>query len=447
MMEAASPAPDERSTGNGGRGAPHALEEAERTAERYRLLARADNLLHRTLDYAETLEALAAFVVEYVADYCLIDVLRPSGEMQRVTHARDAGAESLLDEAGRFTLDPTAATPGGHVLRTGEPVFQPQVDEGFLKRAARDEVHLRVLSRLNPTSSLVVPLQAHERRVGVMTLARTGDHPFDADDLALAVELGLRGGLAIVNATLYHAARSANRAKTNFLSVISHELRTPLAAIIGYADLLEHGIDGELNEGQHSKVARIKASSNHLLQLIEEILDFANRSGEDQPLHLEDTTVARILAEVEAVASSLARDRSVELRVEAPPGEARMSTDPRKLRQILLNLVSNGIKFTEQGHVALTAEVDEHDVLFAVRDTGIGIEPDRLDDIFEPFWQVEDPMTRKVGGTGLGLSVARSFARLLGGEITVSSQPDVGSTFHVRLPRVPPSATPEVALD
>lgn len=446
MMEAASPPPDERAP-RVGRGAPHALREVERTAQRYRLLARADNLLHRTLDYEETLEALAAFAVEHLADYCLIDVLRPSGEMQRVTHARDAEAAPLLEEAGRFTLDPTAATPGGHVLRTGEPVFQPHVDEQFLKRAARDEVHLRVLDRLNPTSSMVVPLQAHERRVGVMTLVRTGDEAFDEDDLALAVELGLRGGLAIVNATLYHAARSANRAKTDFLSVISHELRTPLAAIIGYADLLEHGIDGELNEGQHSKVARIKASSNHLLQLIEEILDFANRSGDDQPLHLEDTTVARVLAEVDAVASSLARDRAVELRVEPPPGDAHISTDPRKLRQILLNLVSNGIKFTEEGYVTLTAEVDEHDVLFAVRDTGIGIEPDRLDDIFEPFWQVEDPMTRTVGGTGLGLSVARSFARLLGGEITVSSQPGSGSTFHVRLPRVPPTAAPDAGLD
>ncbi len=420
--------------------APDDLAEAVALAERFRLLARADNLLHRTLDYGETLETLAQLVVDSLADFCVIDVLDVDGHIQRMARGDDAVTD-LLDETERFPLDPGSATPAAHVLRTGEVLLQRRLDDETLRQTARSEEHHRLILELEPRSSIIVPLTAHDQKVGVMTLARRADPAFDEDDLELARELGLRGGLAILNAQLYRAAQAANRAKSNFLSVMSHELRTPLSAIIGYADLLEHGIDGALNDAQMSKVARIKSSSNHLLQLIEEILAFANQTGAADGLRLRETTVAQVVGDVVAVADPLARGGNVEFRVSSLPDNAVIRTDPRKLRQILLNLVSNGIKFTEQGTVELAAWLDGDDVCFSVRDTGIGIDRDRLEAIFEPFWQVEDPMTRKAGGTGLGLSLARSFAQLLGGDITVESEPGRGSIFNVRLPRHLPHST------
>lgn len=411
-----------------------ARREAEASAAASSLLSDADRLLHESLDYGETLRTLAGLAVERLTDLCVLDLLEGTGEVSRVVRLRQgAGATELATELERHPVDPTSATVVANVLRTGVPVLQPHVDDE-LRGWSTSPATASALAKLRPHSAILVPLKAHARTLGVMTLARTTDDtPYGAGDLEFAADLGRRAGLAIVNAQLYREAQAANRAKSNFLSVMSHELRTPLSAIIGYADLLEHGIDGPLNDGQRSKLARIRASSNHLLQLIEEILAFADR-GYDPPLRLEDTTVGRILDGVQAVASSLADASGVDLRVTSSAGPIAMRTDVRMVRQILLNLITNGLKFTEQGKVIVTAESDDQDVVFTVQDTGIGIESDRLQDIFEPFWQAEDPMTRRIGGTGLGLSVARNFARQLGGDVVVESHMGEGSIFTVRLP-------------
>lgn len=229
-------------------------------------------------------------------------------------------------------------------------------------------------------------------------------------------------------------AEAASRAKSEFLAVMSHELRTPLSAIIGYEELLYDGITGPVNEGQRTQLARIKASATHLLMLIDEVLTLSRVEAGREVSHPERVLVQGALQEAAMIAEPLALEKKLELKVEAVPKNLEVWADPTKLRQILLNLLTNAIKFTDVGSVTLASRNGNDCVEIMVRDTGIGIAPAYHDRIFDTFWQVEQKSTRKVGGTGLGLSVSRRLARLMHGDLTVDSALGKGSTFIIRLP-------------
>jgi signal transduction histidine kinase len=154
----------------------------------------------------------------------------------------------------------------------------------------------------------------------------------------------------------------------------------------------------------------------------------------NEHIHPSDALLSDIVDQVLAIAEPLARDRGLVLHVRAPAADAMLFTDARKLRQIMLNLLSNAFKFTNEGSVTFSTTLSGDDLIVDITDTGIGIEPDDLNTIFRPFWQAEGPLTRHAGGTGLGLSVSRRLAELLGGTITVTSEPGVGSTFTLRVP-------------
>ena len=234
-------------------------------------------------------------------------------------------------------------------------------------------------------------------------------------------------------------AERANTIKTDFLAVMSHELRTPLTAIMGYEELLSDGITGPITEEQRQQLGRINASAHHLLGLIDEILTFARVDIGREKVRLDQQSINTAIAEAAALVEPMAASKTLRFVVVNLFEDQTILTDRMKLKQMLVNLLSNAIKFTDQGEVRLTAAIRGDLLELCVSDTGIGIEPTHLEAIFEPFWQVEQGATRKIGGTGLGLSVTRKLARLLGGDVTVKTGVGKGSTFTLTLPLVPPA--------
>jgi signal transduction histidine kinase len=243
--------------------------------------------------------------------------------------------------------------------------------------------------------------------------------------------------VAIDNARLYEAALAGSKAKSDFLAVMSHELRTPLSAVTGYADLLEAEITGPLTEKQKAQLRLIKLRAQDLLRIIEEVLAFSRMETGRTRIRLERVDLTSLVREVLVVARPLAEEKGLDLLVHLPADPIEVETDQDKVRHILLDLLSNAVKFTERGEIEFAAGTENRSLFFRVRDTGIGIRPEYHEKIFQPFFQLEEALTRKAGGTGLGLAVARRLARLLGGDITLKSAPGKGSDFVVRLPAPP----------
>jgi signal transduction histidine kinase len=218
---------------------------------------------------------------------------------------------------------------------------------------------------------------------------------------------------------------------------MSHELRTPLNAIIGYASLLRDGIPEPATAGQRHQLDRIGASAKHLLALIDEVLTLSRLDLGRERVTPTPIAVAVLVEEAAAMTEPEAKRKGLVLALEVPPPEISMTTDAGKLRQALVNLIGNAVKFTDHGTVRVRAwaEREGEELVFEVEDTGIGIAPEHLPRVFDAFWQVDQAPTRRVGGTGLGLHVTRRLERLLGGDVTARSTAGAGSCFTIRMPR------------
>ncbi len=231
------------------------------------------------------------------------------------------------------------------------------------------------------------------------------------------------------------AADAANRSKAEFLAVMSHELRTPLNSIGGYVDLLEMELQGPLTDGQRSDLQRIKRSQEHLLRIITDILNYTRLEATELHYDMVDVPVRALISELDAIIGSLARAKSLEYSCELPSGAVFVRTDPDKLRQILVNLLSNSVKFTAAGgRVTVRCSEQRDSVAIDVEDTGQGIPSDKLDAVFEPFVQLDSGLTRTTDGTGLGLAISRGLARGMGAHLSVRSEVGVGSVFTLTLP-------------
>jgi signal transduction histidine kinase len=260
------------------------------------------------------------------------------------------------------------------------------------------------------------------------------DGEFTEQDESILVQLAQLASVAVENTRLLEETQQANRAKSDFLATMSHELRTPLNAMIGYTELLLLGVPVAVPEGAKEQVERIRGAALHLTQLIEEVLTHARIEAGRDELHISLTDLPALIADATGMVEPLARQKGLRFSVDITRAPARVETDPQKLRQILLNLLGNAVKFTERGEIGLTGRTEGDLLLLEVSDTGIGIPAAYLEKIFEPFWQVDGTKTRRAGGTGLGLGVVRQLALRLGGEVGVRSVEGQGSVFTVRVP-------------
>jgi two-component system CheB/CheR fusion protein len=227
-------------------------------------------------------------------------------------------------------------------------------------------------------------------------------------------------------------AENANLAKGAFMTTLSHEFRTPLNAILGFADLLD--LENGLTVVQNARVARIRAGALHLSSMIDEILSFAKLDGGHEVVQSERVDARMIAHEASALIESAAGAKGLEFVLDLPAAPVNLMTDRAKARQILINLCGNAVKFTHEGEVRLGVQTEGDRVTFEVRDTGMGIAPEYQQQIFERFWQVRSGSLAIAGGLGIGLAAAREYARLLGGDVQVSSELGIGSVFHFWLP-------------
>jgi signal transduction histidine kinase len=410
---------------------------AEAAARTLRFLADATTSLSSSLDYATTLASLAHLCVGRIADWSVVYAVDETGVPRRLAVAHcDAQKDHLARELQSIPIDRSKPHPVLEVLRTRSPKIVHAISNDALDAMTPNTRERDVARALGVSAFLLVPMIARGHPLGVIALvASTPDRRFSDDDVTLATDIAGRAALAIDNARLYGNAQQANRSKTDFLAVVSHDLRTPLNAIIGYADLLDEGIPVALPPESRQSVQRIRTSARHLMYLLNELLVFARLDGGSEHVQVASCDARTVAREVAAMTERLAQERGLTLRLVVPETAVDVETDADKLRQVLLNLVGNAVKYTARGGVEIEviAESEEH-VLVMIRDTGPGIAPEHLEQIFEPFWQVDRTQRTQGGGTGLGLSVVRRMLDLLGGEIRVESALGEGSTFIVRVP-------------
>jgi len=425
------------------------VDERRRHDERLRFLAEASTLLSSSLDYEITLANIAELAVPALASSCVIDLVGADGDLERVATVFDSGELTRLvgEMRRRYPITSETRHPALEVLASGKSIFYPEISPDVLPLVVDDRPDsLALARRLNPTSCVFVALRARERTFGVMSLSTTGGRRrFDDRDRVLIEELAQRVAMAVDNARLHEAERraraeaeAANQAKSDFLAIMSHELRTPLTAVVGYTELLADEVVGPVNETQRDHLSRVRASSEHLLMLIEDILSFARIEAGRERVHIEDFGLTALLEQAAVIVRPLAEKKNLAFTLLGHDSRALMRSDPQKVRQIIINLLANAVKFTTTGGVRLEARVRDDRVEFDVADTGPGIALEHLERVFDAFWQVDQRITRKAGGTGLGLSVARQLARLLGGDVSVRSTIGQGSVFSVNLPLAVP---------
>ncbi|MGH7556129.1 MAG: GAF domain-containing protein, partial [Longimicrobiales bacterium] len=406
--------------------------ELQRSEAGLKTLSEASAILASSLDYVTTLTNVAHLAVPSLADWCIVTLIE-DGQPHRVAVAHEQPEkEQLLRELEHRYPAATPSNPAARVMRSGEPELVPVITEEILRSRTVDDVHRRLIVAAGVRSYMAIPIVARDTVLGAITFV-SASRSYDSQDFTLAKDMASRASVAIDNARLHASVNAASKAKSNFLAVMSHELRTPLSAITGYADLLEQGIPDPLTPKQKEQVGRIKLRAYDLLRSIEEILTFSRMEADLERFRWESVDVAQMVRDVAESATPLVEEKGLRFRWAAPDRPVQIRTDRAKARHILLDLLANAVKFTHSGEVRMEAEVRNGTAVFRISDTGIGIAPDYREKIFEPFFQIEESLTREKGGTGIGLSVAQRLAHHLGGEITVESTLGKGSTFTVTL--------------
>ncbi len=415
-------------------------------------------LLDETRRRADELQTAAEIARDTTSTLSLDTLLNRAAQLIREKFRYYHTTIFLLDERGTFAY-PRATTskhadgqigPRTRVAVGSNSVigYVTQVGEHLLINDISQDP-LRMPNPLLPDTraELGIPLKIGDRVIGALDVQSTRVNAFTLNDISVLQVLADQIAVAVENARSYeislHAMeemRKADQLKSQFLANMSHELRTPLNSIIGFSRVILKGIDGPINDTQQQDLQAIYNSGQHLLSLINDILDLSKIEAGKMELSFESgVNIKELIHSVLSTAKGLVKDKPIEIYCELPSDLPLIRADPLKIRQVLLNLVSNAAKFTDQGSITIEAERGQDhqnnpSLKISVIDTGYGISPDDQKKLFLPFSQVDASPTRKTGGSGLGLSICRHLIDMHNGEIGVISEIGVGSTFYFVLP-------------
>ncbi len=410
-------------------------EDLARSVEELTTLREVGQAVSSTLDLATVLETIVTRAVALSgADAGAIYRYRSSDRQFRLGTSHGFG-EALAAAIRAAPIREEETTALGRAVQERVPVQLPDL-------AAAPHLPLRdLIVAAGFRSVLIVPLVGADRVVGVFAIQKKTLGEFSDAVVKLMQTFASQSVLAIQNARLFREVDEQGRAlaiasqhKSQFLANMSHELRTPLNAILGYAEMMADGLYGDVGEKAQGVLERVQSNGRHLLGLINDVLDLSKIEAGQLVLTMEAYSAADMVATVMATTESLARAKNLELKSTVAPGLPTGTGDARRLTQVLLNLVGNAVKFTDQGGVEIRAVQAAGRFEFSVVDSGPGIAPADQARIFDEFQQVDNTITRKKGGTGLGLSISRHIVELHGGRITVQSEVDKGSTFTISIP-------------
>ena len=419
-----------------------------RSVEELRALCEVSQAVNSTLDIETVLATIVSKAVQLsMTDGGAIYVFdEESQEFQlRATHGMDAAMiASVRDQRVR----PDEAIVAQATGKRG-PIQVPELLDEPLSPL------LKIVIRAGYRAVLVVPLLRPGEIIGLLVVRRKQPGEFSKSTIDLLGTFADQSALAIQNARLFRdieekskQLEQASQHKSQFLANMSHELRTPLNAIIGFTEILREDARDLKREDELEPLDRVLSAGRHLLALINDILDLTKIETGRMELHLESFPFGPLIEGVAKAIEPMASKNGNRLIVDCPAGLGIVHADQTRLRQVLLNIANNATKFTEQGRIIISAQpqrIDERDwIIIGVTDTGIGMTEEQIGRLFQQFFQADTSFTRKYGGAGLGLAISRHFCLMMGGDISVVSEPSKGSTFTIRLPRVVQSAKPDV---
>jgi signal transduction histidine kinase/CheY-like chemotaxis protein len=438
------------------------LERDELLAEKAQAAERLEHeVKQRTAELAQSVEELRALgdVTQAVNSTIDLQTVLSTIVAKAVQLSRtEAGTIYVFDEASQeFKLrasygmdDALVAAVQEQHIHLGETV----VSRAVLQRRPvqiydvqddRSSPVLNAILRAGYRAHLTLPLLGADRIVGALVVRRKEPGEFSENTIELLQTFAAQSVLAIQNARLFQEIEEkgrelaeASQHKSQFLANMSHELRTPLNAIIGVTEMLRE--DAEAAKQELEPFDRVLGAGRHLLALINDILDLSKIEAGRIELHLESFPLAPLIQDVAKTIETMAAKNGNQIVINCPPNLGTIHADQTRFRQTLLNLASNANKFTEKGTVTITARPQRLDgsdrITIAVTDTGIGMTPEQMGKLFQEFSQASSRTASKYGGTGLGLTISRHFCRMMGGDITVESEPGKGSTFTIHLPRI-----------
>ncbi|HVR64521.1 MAG TPA: ATP-binding protein [Polyangia bacterium] len=409
---------------------------AERAEAGHRFLSEATAILTSSLEYEKTLERVTSLAVPQLADWCGVNLVGPDEEPHTVAvaHVDPAKAEAARALAGGHPMRADAPVGAAAVIRTGLAQLGSEVTDEMLASVAHDAEHLRQLKALGLGSYIVVPLSAHGRVFGALTLAtvRASGRRYGQAELEIAEHLGRRAGLAIENARLFREAQDAIRLRERVLAIVSHDLRNPLTAARMSAELIAKQAHQQKDERLLKHAETIERSALRMEHLIGDLLDMARIHAGKLEIVRRAHRADAIVREASEPFEGAAARQGIHYTVEPTLTDLSVDCDRERVLQIFSNLLGNAFKFAARGdHITLRARREGGELRFEVADSGPGIPADERPHIFDAYWSAE---RRGVKGTGLGLYIVRGVVEAHGGRIWVDSDPGRGTTFFFTLP-------------